>query len=667
MSSKEVALNLREQNLALLSQYLPDLYQKMAAHIPQTQLVCNEDGDWDVVFRGEFLYGPGGRARLDAGIGQLRGTTKGRVSLGAPHSKNVDLSTGEFLFHFLKRATDEKFTFSMQPQVDDSYHFVSFGFGLGYHIEPIIKLSNCKSICIVEPNLDFLYHSLDVFDWKILFELSKENKIAVEVFYCSSSVDMAISARLHCRYTNPFALDSLLIFSAYPNDAMLAAMDIFRRDAQLITMGLGFFEDEMEMVRASYHNLLDGNFRFLRRCPVPISTPAFIVGSGPSVDADLDFLRKNQDRGIIFACGTAIRVLLANGIRPDFAVVLENGEAPANVFEEIGKVYGFKKIVFIGSNTVSTKFKKLFNDIILFFRYSLSSYPLFCPGHAYSLFDAGPTVTNTACAAAQALGFREYYFFGVDYGTRDPVRHHSRDSVYKIGGHEKKRRKGETALDLNDQFNIIDLANFGGLMRTHEIFAWSRDTMARIVGRMSAGSVVYNCSDGLLIAGAKPKVSTSIKLTSTPEAKNRDLALLVENCPRETQELFERKWKAQIWKYQVKKKVDEIKAAVSKTSILSGKFLETIYQQLFPDIKRMPRFEEFFIRGSVSAMAMGVDYYIRRVSKDEDRERFGVLAMEEFKKSLDEIVRRTEWYFDHIDELKTADDLETRLGDWRDA
>ena len=51
--------------------------------------------------------------------------------------------------------------------------------------------------------------------------------------------------------------------------------------------------------------------------------PVFVIGSGPSLDNDIPFIRKNQDKAIVVACGTAIDTLYHAGIKPDFYACTE--------------------------------------------------------------------------------------------------------------------------------------------------------------------------------------------------------------------------------------------------------------------------------------------------------------------------------------------------------
>lgn len=54
--------------------------------------------------------------------------------------------------------------------------------------------------------------------------------------------------------------------------------------------------------------------------------PAFIVGSGPSLDHNAEHLRAVGDKGVILAASSALKPLLAKGIRPDIVLALESSD-----------------------------------------------------------------------------------------------------------------------------------------------------------------------------------------------------------------------------------------------------------------------------------------------------------------------------------------------------
>lgn len=53
--------------------------------------------------------------------------------------------------------------------------------------------------------------------------------------------------------------------------------------------------------------------------------PAMVIGAGPSLDEELDNIRANNDKFVIFAADAAVKALLKHGIRVDFCTSIERG------------------------------------------------------------------------------------------------------------------------------------------------------------------------------------------------------------------------------------------------------------------------------------------------------------------------------------------------------
>ena len=108
---------------------------------------------------------------------------------------------------------------------------------------------------------------------------------------------------------------------------------------------------------------------------VPI--PAFIVGSAPSLDESIDVIKRYKDRAIIISCGTALGVLLGNGITPDFHVEMENTPEILDVIAYQSKTYDISPVRLVASYTVAPKIADHFSTAIYYLRANLSPAAIF--------------------------------------------------------------------------------------------------------------------------------------------------------------------------------------------------------------------------------------------------------------------------------------------------
>nr|5MU5_A Chain A, Uncharacterized protein [Paramagnetospirillum magneticum AMB-1] len=661
-AAPQINAELVTANLEAFLELMPEMGERLRVHRPQSNLVVNEDGDLDVEFRGEFLYGPGGRKRIEDMATRTALGPDHRISAAPLSSGHVDLIVKRFLYNILKRATDSGLSFLQHPEESGGFHMVCLGLGLGYQLPILLEQDNPAGIHIVEPNFDFLYHSLSTVDWRPLLETRRENPLRLNIIIEEEPGQIARQLRSAIRCCCPIVVDWTRLFVAYNSPLLTAAMSEFMRDAQLIGIGLGFLHDEMEMTRASYKNMRDGRYSILQHSATQLHTPVFIVGSGPSIDDDIEVIKANQDRAVIISCGTASRVLLANGIQPDFQMLLENGAAPYRALAAVHEEFGFGSATLIGSNTVDPRVRDLFEDVVYYFRPALSSYALFSPGIEYSLDDSGPTVTNTGTTAALALGFRELYLFGVDLGSRNPKRHHSKQSLYRHADDTKDGQKG--AMDFDAVFDVREPGNFGGVVYSETIMLWTRDALGRIIGRYRPAANAFNCSDGVMIENTRPLSSQSLRLKSTPDMKAKDLAKVRASFRPGGEELFHDRWDREDWPRSIVTLLGECAQAMDDHVGDSNRLMLVLSEMLLRDYKQPPTVAQFFVRGTLMMAAMCYDYYVKRVTPADRKAEFWEIIRDEFHQMIRVMTLQVEWYFDNIEAFESDEELFDKVTGW---
>jgi hypothetical protein len=295
-------------------------------------------------------------------------------------------------------------------------------------------------------------------------------------------------------------------------------------------MGLGFYQDEINMIAQSYKNLEKGEARVISELSNDPKLPAFIVGSGPSVETLLPFIKEHQDKAIIISCGTSIDVLLDYGIKPDFWAIAERDYDILLQAQETNELYGTEDIHFIGSTTIFPGVYELFKEAIFFFRPGLSAAPLFAESKDQVLLMPDPLAANAGLSAGIHLGFREFYFFGVDTGSKHKTHGHAQKSWYY-------RHDAENIKDLD----IPLPGNFGGTVWTTVELQWSKESIEKLIN-ICSGRVFYNLGDGALIKGVAPKHPKAVKLAESTVSKSDIMANLVESCPKYNVPKFEDRW-----------------------------------------------------------------------------------------------------------------------------
>ncbi|MBC8157766.1 MAG: motility associated factor glycosyltransferase family protein [Alphaproteobacteria bacterium] len=628
-----------ENNLAAFETKFPIIHKALSQiSEPHSRLIYDENGESDIEFQGTRLYETGSKSYAEKQVTEYW-RNPFRVNFSPPDSKSLDRVAGSFTYRTMKRAVEAGMTFTPVSTSKESFFLFVFGVGLGGHIEPMVEATKCRGLFIVEPNLEFIHHSLFVFDWVALFDRFSDDEKFILLSVGTDYKKISHDVRNFVRGSSVSFFDGALTYSHYPNSVMEMARQRIQADASLFMSGLGFLEDEFVMVGNSFKNLKDYDSYIYKRNTKQRSLPTFVIGSGPSIDKCFDVIRANQDNAVIISCGTALGVLLANGIVPDFQVEMERVEVVYDILSGHAENYDISDVCLVATTTIDPRVPPLFSKKVLYFRKGLSSWDIFSPGEEASLVQVSPIVANAGFSFALETGSREIYLFGVDCGSRQHERHHADQSEYRPGG----------KVEWGQRYSIERPGNFGGSVHTHEIFVWSRENLEGSIRAFKRGLTCYNCSDGMAIDGAVPKVPKAVSL---PEASDKaaELEGIFNGFTLYSREEFDRYWGARNWPDEIEKICDQlIELCDEKDDDYPLRYVVKMYKALTQSSDRGEAAELLMIRGSIFMIMITVGYYYSRLV-DRDREQeFLELLSSELKVILGEIRDETVAFFHDLE------------------
>ncbi|HEC90408.1 MAG TPA: DUF115 domain-containing protein, partial [Alphaproteobacteria bacterium] len=295
------------------------------------------------------------------------------------------------------------------PLTDVGYAFV-FGIGLGYHLPELVARNLARNLVLIEPVPELLFRSLSAIDWQDLF--TSAERLGTEIHFRVGKdpertvleiEGLLIHGRARC------FLDGAYAYMHYSSWAIVETRALLNRKIMNFLIRPGGFDDEVLMMENAYGNLVGGPFRLVeKRTYVARNMPALIVGSGPSLDRDLDALKELKGRAIIVSCGSALGILLKNGIRPDLHVENENTLPLVENLKGFYRQFGFDGITLLASVTVPPEVGSMFDERWFYYRAPLSPSAILIDSSNPILY-GGPLVANAAAAALATLGFREIY------------------------------------------------------------------------------------------------------------------------------------------------------------------------------------------------------------------------------------------------------------------
>lgn len=528
-----VAQPLLEKNLEFFKTHQTALYDRlMELGAPKSKLVQVGADDWDIEFRGVRLYQDGAKAFAQRQINESPPWF--RLFTSRAGTQSVDEHAGKFLASLHRNMEEHGIVAATNPTSSSGYYAIVFGIGLAEHLRKIIDRVDCRQLILVEPNIEFLLHSLSTFDWREFIEFTREKEITVYWVWSDRDLVICNNVRSIIRNYNPVRLDGTWLYTHYHNAQMDAAKRMFLAETNVLLSGLGWLDDEILMIKNSHANLKDGTATIFRKSDAVRAWPVFIVGSGPSIDKDIDVIKANADKALVIACGTGLGPLLRHGIRPDLYVELENLPQSHTFLQSVVAEYSLEGITLLATTTIDPRIGPMFDRVIWFMRDGLASFPVFCQDTATELPFVNPTVSNTGFAFGLAAGFKEFYFFGIDLGSKDPKRHHSKETPYMKG-----------VLPFENPMDHRLPGNFGGEVFADSVFIWAHDSYEKVIALKRAGHRFYNCSDGALIKGATPKIARSVKLAPQAESKERMLDELYGSYRPYGVETFGKAWSAE--------------------------------------------------------------------------------------------------------------------------
>jgi hypothetical protein len=594
---------------------------------PKGQLVAVGDDDFDLERSGGRLYGQGAKALAKAQIIEnFSRESDWRVVMTPPQSNDgIDKHGSFFFLPLLQEAVESDVQFYARRCDMRAVNALVFGIGLGQHLPLLIERAACRTLIIFEPDFELFVFSLLTLDWEALFERAKAKSINMRLILNDEPLSAAIEAIDAIRYGGfaPF-VDGTLLFNHLRSPALDKILAAIADRRHTLAHCFGFIEDELLMLSNTARNLDGFGGRLFKSGANIDLPPVFLVGSGPSLDETLPHIKRLADRAIIISCGTALRVLIDNGVKPDIHVELENAPESYEALRVSVESRDISDVLLFASSTVDHRLSSHFSRTIFFFRRELAISSIFAPSEEFTLTNVSPNVSNLAVVFINELACRDVYLFGIDLGTKDPKHHHCSTSPYM---------KGELAW--NWQYDIVLPGNFGGQVHTEWGYVASKVAKEREIIYRGQGRNYFNLSHGLAIDGAHPLRAQSLELPPLTSAKASIVEKLWQRFPQHDQDQFKKSYHSKDLAKGVSGFIQGVLNDVcsiedSYESTIDG--LLKISQHLHADYS--DAFFQKMLRGTIMLMINAAYFYLVRTGTPEHRQFFARLTRQSLAKSL---------------------------------
>lgn len=288
---------------------------------------------------------------------------------------------------------------------------IVFGMGMAFHLEVLLTSFPNKKVIIVEPNMDLFYQIVSI---RNLEPIIKKAEIIVD-----EDLDVILD-RINSLFwdtekggiqVQPFEVYGEMFPHMWDElrDSFIKLANNFTVD---IATRRGFGElwvhnnikNLNKIYEASDAGILIDKFKGI---------PGILVSAGPSLEKNIHHLKGLEDKCVIMAAGTAVRIMESFGLSPHFMVGIDAGDKEGDIHKNVKN----KDTYFIYSNQVSTYSVKGYTGPKFVMNYPVDMYTAGFFEYANiktDFFLSGPSVANTCFDILFKMGCDPIIIIGQD-------------------------------------------------------------------------------------------------------------------------------------------------------------------------------------------------------------------------------------------------------------
>jgi hypothetical protein len=379
---------------------------------------------------------------------------------------------------------------SLQLNADIDKDIILFGLGLTYHLSALMERYPNRRFFIYEPEVELFVEMLNIVDVSMLYdhgnikyigvgknEVSMQKCLEAINKYCSLQYDF-----VYIPFYEKLSLDTEKQF-------LIALRQIDLRRKAIV----GFHQTFGKMM---YRNTL-------RNIPTMLKTPtlqtfenlyegstAIVIGGGPSLQYDIENIKKIQDKWLIIAAGSSVQSLTHYGITPHLIVSMDAGVYNAKIF----RANNFIDIPLLMMPQIHHEIVTLHNDNNMYAYYDNDVIVNFLIPYQDQNYIMRPTysVTGTAIQAAIYMGAEKVVLAGQDLSY--PGREKYAPGAAHLGNNELGHIDKELLYEVQNVKGTTNPTTFSMLQTLKDI--------EQLIVMMSEKSFINTSKEGAAINGS---------------------------------------------------------------------------------------------------------------------------------------------------------------------
>lgn len=298
-----------------------------------------------------------------------------------------------------------------------------YGLGLGYLFQ-VVSAGSQGAVILYEPDLNIL---------KVAFTLVDFSKDIIKTnVYIADTLEKA--GEYLYQKSNTKNTPLMLSTTAYRN----LDEKNFNELVESLQRMVGQFGLDLKYTRQKFYSLLRSEIRnipyLLKEKPLTAikdfykGKTAVVVSAGPTLDRNIEAIKKYRDRIVLLVVGTAMRTLAKHGITPDFLSIIETYDSSKQIEGLDLSGVNFITEPFSNTNVRKFEFKNTYSHVSA--NTPVNAFWSELAGVDMSEYFSKGTVSYTALNSARILGCSKIVLVGQDLAYIEG-QCYSKDSAYK--------------------------------------------------------------------------------------------------------------------------------------------------------------------------------------------------------------------------------------------
>ncbi|MFD3271562.1 6-hydroxymethylpterin diphosphokinase MptE-like protein [Paenibacillus dendritiformis] len=412
---------------------------------------------------------------------------------------------------------------SIEQKLENCGDVLVVGIGLGYHLQYLLKKYPTKKYYIYEPDINLLHLAFKLRDLRdilghpgiITLAVGEEDHVLTQLLGSISSL-----------VTDKFEEVTIPIYKQLYGDTI---NKLHTMSKQILLQYRANYVTQYYFEKAWFKNIIYNVDKVLASKPILSlekscsDIPAIIIGSGPSLSDDIEYIKKLVTKALIIAAGSSVQALVHYGIEPHLVVSMDGGGPNLKVFQNVDTTHIpllFATTIHHGIVEQNHKWKlstRLNIDEVTPYLFSNSE-----EGIEPSFISTG-TVTGTCIQFAAFIGCKKIYLAGQDFSY--PNDEYYTEGVKHIGEKAKK-----TTIDMANEW--IENVH-GGKNRTTEKMLVTLKDIEILLSLLTDIEFVNTSSKGAAIKHTvfRPMRDCAGDLLSLPDREHNWFKQLIEDIP----------------------------------------------------------------------------------------------------------------------------------------